>query len=157
ALITTLIACSSNEGATQAGSGGAPSSAAHGASVGPESSASSAETASASTGLPPVGDGLGAAQFGPGDLDSPSNGGTITFQQMGAPGWSPSRRDPASGGCDALKTDTCCLAKENITSDALTPWDQDLIMTLRGPMDVKQFATYQPDPKDASQWQLVSG
>jgi hypothetical protein len=88
--------------------------------------------------------------------DPPSSGGTITFQSIGAAGWYPSRRDPAIGPCDAYQSSTCCLAKYTITSDALTPWDEDLIMTLRGPMIVKQLSVYQPTPNDASTWSLVS-
>jgi hypothetical protein len=98
--------------------------------------------------------GLGPADFGAGELDAPSHGGTITFQDIGAPGWYPSRRDPALGPCDARDTGTCCLATENVTSDQLTPWDQDLVLTLRGPLQVKQLAVYQP--ASASSWALVS-
>src|SRR4051794_26825130 len=63
--------------------------------------------------------GLGTSPLMPGDLDPPSHGGTITFQSIGATGWFPSRRDPASGECDAYQSASCCLAKNNITSDAL--------------------------------------
>jgi hypothetical protein len=106
---------------------------------------------------PPPQTGLGPAQFGPGELDAPSHGGTITFQQIGAAGWYPSRRDPATGPCDALSTSTCCLTKYTITSDQLTPWDEELIMTLRGPMQVKQLAVYQPSSTDpTSGWELAS-
>jgi hypothetical protein len=98
--------------------------------------------------------GLGPADFGDGELDAPSNGGTITFQSIGLAGWYPSRRDPASGDCDAYQTDTCCLARQEVTSDRLTPWDEDLILTLRGPMQVKQLAVYQPAAGGA--WSLVS-
>jgi hypothetical protein len=106
---------------------------------------------------PPPDGGLGPAQFGPGELDPPSHGGTITFEQIGAAGWFPSRRDPATGPCDALSTATCCLTKYQITGDQLTPWDEDLVMTLRGPMVVKQLAVYQPSsPDPASAWQLAS-
>jgi hypothetical protein len=101
--------------------------------------------------------GLGPPQLGPGDLDAPSDGGTITFTGIGAPGWFPSRRDPATGPCDAINTSTCCMAKYTIAGDQLTPWDEDLIMTLRGPMRVKQSAVYQPDPAGGAQWKLVSG
>lgn len=100
-------------------------------------------------------DGGGAASLDGGLTASPSNGATITFQDIGAAGWYPSRRDPAVGPCDAEQTNDCCLAKYNITGDQLTPWDEDLIMTLRGPMLVKQLVTYQPG-SDPSQWQLVS-
>lgn len=100
-------------------------------------------------------DGGGAAALDGGLTASPSNGGTITFQDIGAAGWFPSRRDPAVGPCDAENSNDCCLTQYNITSNQLTPWDEDLIMTLRGPMIVKQLVTYQPGT-DASQWQLVS-
>lgn len=100
------------------------------------------------------GGGLGPAQFAEGELDAPSHGGTITFQQIGAPGWYPSRRDPELGPCDAYEADGCCLAKHDIAGDQLTPWDEDLIFTLRGPLQLKQFAAYRPAGPDA--WSLVS-
>lgn len=103
---------------------------------------------------PPLDSSFDAPDFG-GD-DAVSNGGTITFESIGAAGWFPSRRDPAAGPCDAFQSSTCCMAKANITSDALTPWDEDLILTLRGPMDVKQMAVYQPDASNAGAWGLVS-
>src|SRR5262245_1882598 len=91
-----------------------------------------------------LGSACGNGQRGPGlpvdggsvGLGAPSHGGTLTFEEIGAPGWYPSRRDPATGPCDAYQDTTCCLAKKNITSDALTPWDEELILTLRGPMVV---------------------
>ncbi len=89
-------------------------------------------------------------------LDATSDGGTLTFQNIGAAGWFPSRRDPAVGPCDAESSGTCCMAKYVITSDSLTPWDEDLIMTLRGPMIVKQIAAYQPDSANVSVWNLAS-
>jgi hypothetical protein len=88
--------------------------------------------------------------------DPPSNGGTITFQSIGAAGWFPSRRDPATGPCDAYQSSTCCLARQTLASDALTPWDEDLILTLRGPMQVQRFAVYQPDTSQPAQWAQVS-
>lgn len=100
-------------------------------------------------------DGLGPAEFDDGDLDPPSHGGTITFQEIGATGWYPSRRDPALGPCDAYDANDCCLAQHDVASDQLTPWDADLVLTLRGPMRVKQLAVYQPG--DAGSWSLVSG
>jgi hypothetical protein len=87
--------------------------------------------------------------------DSPSHGATITFESIGAPGWYPSRRDPEVGPCDAYQSSDCCLAQQSIASDALTPWDEDLILTLRGPMLVKELAVYQP-AGDGAPWALVS-
>src|SRR3569623_1170183 len=69
----------------------------------------------------------------------------------------PSRRDPGTGPCDAYSTNSCCMAKLNITGDQLTPWDQDLIMPLRGPMRVAQLAVYQPSASSsmpATDWVL---
>ena len=46
------------------------------------------------TGEPPTPvdpDGLGPASFDDDELDPPSHSGTITFEQIGAPGWYPSR------------------------------------------------------------------
>lgn len=103
---------------------------------------------------PPVDGGLGPAPFEDGELDPPSHGGTITFQDIGAPGWYPSRRDPVIGPCDVVDTDACCLAHHDIAGDALTPWDDDLILTLRGPLLAKQIAVYQPS--NAQDWSLVS-
>ncbi len=101
------------------------------------------------------GTGLGSASFAAGDLDSPSHGGTITFQQIGAAGWYPSRRDPATGPCDAQSSATCCMTEHDISGTQMTPWDEELIMTLRGPLEVKQVAVYQPG-SDATAWNLVS-
>jgi hypothetical protein len=89
------------------------------------------------------------------NLDSTSNGGTITFQNIGSAGWYPSRRDPASGQCDAINNGSCCMTKHYLTSDSLTPWNEELIMTLRGPMIVKQIAVYQPS-SNKNQWDQVS-
>ena len=91
------------------------------------------------------------------DAGPPSNGATITFTGIGAAGWMPSRRDPGTGPCDAYSTNSCCMTKLNITGDQLTPWDQDLIMTLRGPMRVAQLAVYQPSASSsmpATDWVL---
>lgn len=90
-----------------------------------------------------------------GGPETPSHGGTITFESIGATGWYPSRRDPAVGPCDAYQSSTCCLAKYDVASDALTPWDEDLILTLRGPMQVAQLAVYQP-PSGGGAWSRVS-
>jgi len=101
------------------------------------------------------GDGDGDGDGGPPSTDAVSNGGTITFQDIGATGWYPSRRDPAVGPCDVQDTATCCLARHEVTSDALTPWDQDLIMTLRGPMRVARLVVYQPS-NDPGTWDRVA-
>jgi hypothetical protein len=105
--------------------------------------------------LPAVGGGLGAATFAAGELDAPSAGGTITFEGIGAAGYYHSRRDPKTGPCDAVNTAACCMTKYTLASNALTPWDGELIMTLRGPLLMKQFAVYEP-PAAGGPWALVS-
>jgi hypothetical protein len=84
--------------------------------------------------------------------DIVSDGGTITFQNIGSVGWYPSRSDPATGPCDIVNSNGCCQTRHNLTTDSLTPWNEDLIMTLRGPMIVKQVAAYQPDKANAGVW-----
>lgn len=87
--------------------------------------------------------------------DAPSHGGTITFQSMGAAGWYPSRRDPESGACDAYKNGLCCMAKHVVPDAGISPWDEELLLTLRGPMLVRQIAVYQP-PAGGESWDRVS-
>jgi hypothetical protein len=107
---------------------------------------------------PALDGGLGAPVFGDGELDAPSHGGTITFEPIGKAGSYPSRRDPDVGPCDARDEGTCCMAKRTIEGDQLTPWDDDLILTLRGPLLLKQLAVYQPSDaaSPAAGWSLVS-
>ncbi|MDB4982288.1 MAG: hypothetical protein JWM82_3040, partial [Myxococcales bacterium] len=86
-----------------------------------------------------------------------SNGATLTFEMIGAAGMYPSRRDPAVGPCDVLKTGTtCCLTNHVVAGTQLTPWDEELSATLRGPMLVKQLAVYQPASGLAGTWTLTT-
>lgn len=100
--------------------------------------------------------GIGPASFEPGESDPASHGGTLTFTNIGATGWYPSRRDPDVGPCDAFDQNACCLAVEQVDSDQLTPWDRDLVLTLRGPLIAKQLAVYQPAAGGGDAWTLVS-
>lgn len=102
--------------------------------------------------LPSLDGGLGAIDAG--EADPASHGGTITFENIGATGWYPSRRDPETGPCNAYDDNACCLAMQDVTSNELTPWDEDLVLTLRGPLVAKQLAVYQPGP--GGDWALVS-
>lgn len=87
---------------------------------------------------------------------TPSNGGTITFQELGAVGWYPSRRDPASGECDAIETATCCMTRHELTTDLVSTWSEELTMTLRGPMQVQQLAVYQPFWPSSGDWKRMA-
>lgn len=120
-----------------------------------------AGTGTGMSGAPPQGGGppgpaIGAAHFGAGDLDQASDGGTLTFQNIGKVGSYPSRRAAGSANCDVRNEQNCCLTTQQVTSDELTPWDQDLIVQLRGPMQVKQFVVYQPATMNDQQWNVVS-
>jgi hypothetical protein len=106
-------------------------------------------------GSAPMGPAIGAAQFAAGDLDSASDGGTLTFQNIGKVGSYPSRRAAGSAMCDVKNTADCCLMSYQEKDDKLTPWNEDLIVTLRGPIQVKQFVVYQPGASDA-QWDVVT-
>ena len=148
-LATLMIAaCSSSEATSPSGARGGSSTATDG---GGSSTTSPGTTTPGTTALD---GGLGAPELT--GQDPASNGGTITFTSIGKAGSYPSRHDPAAGGCNAFNTSTCCLATKTIASDALTPWDEDLILTLRGPMLVKQLAVYQPATGSTGPWNLVS-
>ncbi len=96
-----------------------------------------------------------------GDAGPTSKGGTITFANIGAPGyWG--RRVLAGAGdprCDveskaidlgaAGGTDYCCRQKHTVTADTLTPFDSPMTLILRGPMHIAQLAVYQPTSTDA--------
>lgn len=153
AAIPLASACGTNNTNEASGGSGLPTGTGGASTTGADASASASTTTTGAGGMI---DGLGPPQFAPGDLDAASHGGTITFQEIGAAGWYPSRRDPASGMCDAQQTDTCCMAKHDVSGTQLTPWDEDLIMTLRGPIALKQLAAYQPSGADAGAWKLVS-
>ena len=104
---------------------------------------------------PGDGDGTGGDHPAP-DIEQTgpdSAGGTITFQNIGAPGfWG--RRIEATGdmpSCDVQSEELdfgwgkeyCCRTKHEVTSDKLTPFNEAMTLILRGPMRVKQLAVYQ--------------
>lgn len=111
--------------------------------------------ATSSAGDAPVGSAIGPAQFDDGDLDAASDGGTITFQNLGKPGFYPSRREPGTATCDVYSSGTCCMTKHELKDDKLTPWNEELIVTLRGPIQLKQFVVYTADDT-GMQWDVES-
>ncbi len=153
----TTAASGGTAGRATGGSAGAATAAggSGGSAAGSAGATSGGSGGTNSAGSDP-GPGLGAAEFASGELDALSPGGTITLQQIGATGWYPSRREPTSGQCDAYANGDCCMTKHELTSDELSPWNEELIMTLRGPLVLKQFVAYQPDPNDSAHWAQVS-
>ena len=119
-------------------------------SAGNSSAGSSNAAGAAGTSVvPSAGAGGGLGAFTGIDFGTASDGGTVTFQNIGKAGAFPSICAPNGNAC--------CRETKTIASDKLTPWDEDLIMTLRGPIDLKQFATYQPTTEGSpSPWKLVS-
>jgi hypothetical protein len=177
ALFATAFGCSSSTstpggsgaGAGATASGGHPGSSGSGQTAGGTSSGGSSANGGAgnasSGGTNPGGAGAagvssagaaGALSAGGGlgtftgiDFGAASDGGTVTFQNIGKAGSYLSVCAPNGS--------MCCKQTKTITGNQLTPWDEDLIMTLRGPLDIKQFATYQPTTEgQPSNWQLVS-
>ncbi|RYZ02403.1 MAG: hypothetical protein EOO73_31810 [Myxococcales bacterium] len=120
----------------------------------PGSSGSGAAAGASSGGSGSIGAALGPARFGEGDLDAATDGGTLTFQNLGKAGFYPSRRDPASGTCDVYQNGACCMTKHVLEDDQLTPWDEELIVSLRGPLQIKQFVVYTSE--DEQSWNMQS-
>ncbi|HEY4103567.1 MAG TPA: DUF2403 domain-containing protein [Polyangiaceae bacterium] len=132
---------SANAGTSAGGSGNTSSGGTTSSSAGTSANAGSAGM------TPSAGGGLGT--FSGIDFGAPSDGGTVTFQTIGKAGSFPSVCAPNGN--------MCCRQTKTITSNMLTPWDEDLIMTLRGPLDIKQFATYQPVTEgQPGNWQMVA-
>ncbi|GEM_PF-798329 len=87
-----------------------------------------------------------------------TRGGTMTFTNIGAAGWWPRRLDRPVGdpGCDYKDgTDTwgghCCMTQAHTTSNALSPFDQELTLILKA-INVRQLAIYQPSSTTSSTW-----
>lgn len=124
----------------------------------PSADASSGES-SASSPPPMLGSGLGAY---PVDASPVTKGGTMTFTNVGAPGFWPRRivRPAGDPACDWKDgTDTwggrCCQKKQYTTSDRLAPFDEEMTLILKA-VDVKQVAVYQPHAGTDGRWGLVS-
>jgi hypothetical protein len=107
-----------------------------------------------------VGDALGAYPIAP----SPATvGGTMTFTNIGAPGWWPRRidqpvGDPACTYKDGLDTwgGHCCMTQARATNSDLAPFDRELTLILKA-VDVKQLAIYQGSAESVdANWRRVT-
>jgi len=105
------------------------------------------------------GDALGAY---PVPASPVTRGGTMTFTDVGAPGWWPRRIDRPEGdpACDYKDgTDTwgghCCMKEQATTSTTLAPFDEEMTLILKA-IDVKQLAVYQPTGGAGSEWTRVT-
>lgn len=83
-------------------------------------------------------------------------GGTMTFLNVGAPGFWPRRLernagDPACNYKDGSDTwgGHCCLEEHHTASDDISPFDEEMVLILKA-INVKQLAVYQPSGSQAS-------
>lgn len=94
-------------------------------------------------------------------------GGTMTFTNIGAPGYWGRRieGEPGDPRCDVQSetinypwggSDFCCRTKHVVTSDRITPFNEQLTLVLDGPIRVKQLAIYQPLAGVTGSWALRS-
>jgi hypothetical protein len=104
-------------------------------------------------------DSLGAYPY----VDSAlTSGGTMTFTNVGAPGWWPRRidREPGDPGCDFKDgEDTwgghCCMTAHETESSTLSPFDEEMTLILKA-IQVKQLAVYQPEATAEGAWHRVT-
>ncbi len=150
-------------GAAQGGTaqGGTAPAGTAGADNGGAAAGGSGASATGGAGNQPsgLGSGLGAYPTGTSDL---TLGGSMTFTNVGAPGWWPRRIDRAAGdpACDYKDgTDTwgghCCMKQQHTESGQLAPFDEEMTLILKA-IDLKQVAVYQPQGSASNQWSLVS-
>lgn len=95
-----------------------------------------------------------------------TRGGTLTFTNIGAPGWWGRRieAEPGDARCDVQSEtielpwggEKCCRTKHEVTSDRLTPFDEQQTMVLDGPLRVRQLAVYQPLRNASGDWAIRS-
>lgn len=96
-----------------------------------------------------------------------TRGGTMTFTNIGAPGYWGRRIEAAPGDarCDVQSetleyswggSEFCCRTKHTVSSDRLTPFNEQIALVLDGPLRIKQLAVYQPLNNALDAWGLRS-
>jgi hypothetical protein len=102
----------------------------------------------------------------PENVGTVSRGGTLTFTNIGAVGYWGRRieAEPGDPRCDVQAetisyswggSEFCCRTKHEVTSDRLTPFNEQIALVLDGPLLVKQLAVYQPNGASGA-WGLRS-
>jgi hypothetical protein len=97
---------------------------------------------------------------------APSRGGTMTFTNIGAAGYWGRRieAEPGDPRCDVQSetidygwgSEFCCRTSHEVSSDQLTPFNEQLTMVLEGPLRVKMLAVYQPLAASDGPWAIRS-
>src|SRR6185369_7105861 len=127
-----LVAVSCNGGRMRPDGGGGATMSSGMAGVGAGTTGAAGAVAGGTTGdAGPAGAPGGLGPFVGLEAGPLSAGATLTFQMIGAAGSYFSRRDPAVGPCDAYRNGTCCMTSHAIAGTALTPWNEELGVTLR--------------------------
>jgi len=168
ALVTfAALACGSKEG-DDAPSGATPGGG-NGSGNGTGESSGGVPTGDPETG---TWSDLGNTHAPPHDPPVPTNtgpvtrGGTLTFTNIGATGYWGRRIEaqPGDPRCDVQSetidfgwgSEFCCRTRHEVTSNQLTPFNEQLTMVLDGPLRVKQFAVYQPLSGNGGPWAIRS-
>lgn len=105
-------------------------------------------------------DDLGAHPYEPSTL---TRGGTMTFTNVGAPGWWPRRleREAGDAACNYKDgSDTwgghCCMTEYHTEDRELAPFNQEMTLILKA-IDIKQLAVYQPaSSSSGATWSRVT-
>lgn len=132
--------------------------------------ASPSVAGAASEGSHPDLDGFGApahATPAPENVGVVTRGGTLTFTNIGAAGYWGRRilAEPGDPRCDVQAetleyswggSEFCCRTKHSVSSDRLTPFNEQIALVLDGPLRVKQLAVYQPLDGGRAGWGLRS-
>ncbi|PCC73734.1 Glycine-rich protein domain [Nannocystis exedens] len=102
----------------------------------------------------------------PNNDGEPTRGGTLTFTNIGAPGYWGRRieAEPGDPRCDVQSetidfgwgSEFCCRTRHEVTSDRLTPFNEQLHLVLEGPLRVKALAVYQPLGASDGPWGIRS-
>lgn len=93
-------------------------------------------------------------------------GGTMTFLNIGAPGWWGRRIEATEGDprCNVQSevinygwgTEFCCRTRHEVTTDRLSPYNEQVSIVLDGPMKMRQFVVYQPVADAGGAWTIRS-
>lgn len=102
----------------------------------------------------------------PQNTGSPTLGGTLTFTSIGARGyWGRRIEDPVgSPSCNVQSeviqlpwgNESCCRTRHEVTTDKLSPFNEELALVLDGPLRIKQLVVYQPQSGNDGAWAIRS-
>lgn len=97
---------------------------------------------------------------------TPTLGGTLTFTSIGAKGYWGRRIEAQAGSasCNVQSEiikypwgdESCCRTKHEVTSDQISPFNEELGLVLDGPLRIKQLVVYQPQSANTGDWAIRS-